>query len=183
MCQIPPQKICKVLFTLAGCELFMPVLLICRWQCVVCLKVTDILSYRDKHADRISQLNCNRKSATPFLAEDYANKLLPTGPRGIPPHPDPSLPRTAAGPVNRTGRPMSSLTVCMWLGTFMGTRQTCKLQLFFLPPVFASRRFAPLSDFKLPPFKSRLSAVRGYANTTALPVCCVSGQDGKCCRI
>ena len=44
-----------------------------------CLKVTDILSYRDKHADRIVQLNCNRNAATPFLAVDYANKLLPTG--------------------------------------------------------------------------------------------------------
>lgn len=59
----------------------MSTLLICGWQCVVCkssLKVTDILSYRDKHADRIIQLNCNRNSVTPSLAEDYANKLLPT---------------------------------------------------------------------------------------------------------
>lgn len=156
MCQIPPKKICKVLFTLAGCELFMPVLLICRWQCVVCLKVTDILSYRDKHADRISQLNCNRKSATPFLAEDYANKLLPTGPRGIPPHPDPSLPRTAAGPVNRTGRPMSSLTVCMWLGTFMGTRQTCKLQLFFFTSCFCLEEIRPSVRFQTTSFQVQI---------------------------
>lgn len=130
----------------------MPTSLIWRWQCCLqsCLKVTDILSYKDKHADRIIQLNCNRKSATPFLAEDYANKLLPTGLCGIPPHPYPSLPCTAVGPLNEIGRPMSSLNVHMWLGAFMWTRQRCKLVFFHL--VFAPRRVSPLSDFK--PFPS-----------------------------
>ncbi|MEQ2306182.1 hypothetical protein AMECASPLE_005528 [Ameca splendens] len=33
---------------------------------------------RDKQADWIFQLKCNRNSAAPSLAEDYANKLFPT---------------------------------------------------------------------------------------------------------
>lgn len=83
-----------------------------------CQKVTDILSYRGKRADRIVQLNRNRESATPFfLAEDYANKLLPAGLCGMPPYPCPSLPGSAVGPVNLTGRPMTTMNVCMCLGT------------------------------------------------------------------
>lgn len=50
---------------------------------------------------------------------------------GIPPYPYPSLPCTAVGPVNGIGRPVCSMNVCMWLGTFIRTRQTCKLQFFF----------------------------------------------------
>lgn len=48
----------------------MPALLIWRWQCVVCrvwLKVIDIMSHRDKHADRIIQLNCNRTVCCTFF--------------------------------------------------------------------------------------------------------------------
>lgn len=52
------------------------------WMAVCCLqqslKVADILSCRDKQADWIFQLKCNRNPAAPSLAEDYANKLLPT---------------------------------------------------------------------------------------------------------
>lgn len=52
------------------------------WMAVCCLlhslKVDDILSCSDKQADWILQLKCNRNSAAPSLAEDYANKLLPT---------------------------------------------------------------------------------------------------------
>lgn len=54
-------------------------------------KVTDILSYKEKQTDRIIQLNCNRNSPTPSLAEDYANKLLPAVLCGVPPPPPLSL--------------------------------------------------------------------------------------------
>ena len=103
------------------------------WMAVCCLqsslKVTDILSCRDKQADWILQLNCSRASAAPSLAEDYANKLLPTVLCGV----LPSLVCTAVGP----GRPTSSIRVCMQSGTFKRTKQTCKLPLFLL---FALRR-------------------------------------------
>ena len=44
----------------------------------------------------------------------------------------PSLPCTAVGPVNGSGRPTSSLDVCLWLGTFKATRQTCRLPFLSL---------------------------------------------------
>lgn len=68
-----------------------------------CRKVTAGVSDRDKHADSISQLNGNRKSATPFFpTEQYANKLLPTCPCGVTPCADPSLALAAVG--RRAGR-------------------------------------------------------------------------------
>ena len=101
------KKKLRVGITPGVTRLFIPVLLIRRWRCVVCAVTgkSPPSCPIETNADRISQLNGDRKSATPFfLTEEYANKLLPTCPCGVPPCADPSLARAAVGRWSRTGR-------------------------------------------------------------------------------
>lgn len=111
-------------------------LLIGGWQRVVysaALEVTDILSYRDKHTDRIIQLNCNRILLTPSQAEGYANKLLPHCPvwRSIPHYPAQLWARDQDSSDLR-----SSADVVVKLGEHLKrTTQTCRLTFFFPPCV------------------------------------------------
>lgn len=153
-------------------------LLIGGWQRVVysaALEVTDILSYRDKHTDRIIQLNCNRILLTPSQAEGYANKLLPHCPvwRSIPHYPAQLWARDQDSSDLR-----SSADVVVKLGEHLKrTTQTCRLTFFFFSTLCSPRGKSPsLSLFKPPFSKARLFAVGGYANTTALPDCGVSGK-------
>lgn len=88
-------------------------------------KVTAVMSNRDKHADSISQLNGNRKSEIPFfLTEEYANKLLPTCPCGVPPCADPSLARAACGLPEQDGQSRDR-TEPPRVARNTRTRQTC----------------------------------------------------------
>lgn len=111
--------------------LFMPTLLILEMAARCRRKLPEshwhhVLRRQTRWQDR--PIKSQQRAGNTFpLAEDYANKLLPTGPCGMPPSPDPSLPRTAVGTASRIGRLMTATDVGERLGTF-ATRQTRKRQ-------------------------------------------------------
>lgn len=73
-------------------------------------------------------IKSQQKAGNTFpLAEDYANKLLPTGPCGMPPSPEPSLPCAAVGTASQIGRLMTATDVSDGTST-----QTLVLQLLLL---------------------------------------------------
>lgn len=95
--------------------LFMPTLLILEMAARCRRKLPEshwhhVLRRQTRWQDR--PIKSQQRVGNTFpLAEDYANKLLPTGPCGMPPSPEPSLPCAAVGTASQIGRLMTATDV------------------------------------------------------------------------